>query len=70
MNIQDFRIDRLDLLVVPWAAKRSNQSIGKEISPEYSLEGLIAETETPILWPPDAKNWLIWKYPDGGKDRS
>ena len=27
-----------------------------------------AETETPILWPPDAKNWLIGKYPDAGKD--
>ena len=23
---------------------------------------------TPILWPPDAKNWLIWKDPDAGKD--
>ena len=27
-----------------------------------------AEAETPILWPPDAKSWLIWKYPDAGKD--
>ena len=26
------------------------------------------EAETPILWPPDAKNWLIWKDPDVGKD--
>ena len=26
------------------------------------------EAETPILWPPDAKNWLIWKDPDAGKD--
>ena len=25
------------------------------------------ETETPILWPPDAKSWLIWKDPDTGK---
>ena len=25
--------------------------------------------EVPILWPPDAKNWLIWKDPDAGKDR-
>ena len=38
---------------VLWTARRSNQSILKEISPEYSLEGLI-EAETPILWPPDA----------------
>ena len=27
-----------------------------------------AESETPILWPPDVKNWLIWKDPDAGKD--
>ena len=26
------------------------------------------ESETPILWLPDAKNWLIWKDPDAGKD--
>ena len=26
------------------------------------------EAETPILWPPDAKSWLIWKDPDVGKD--
>ena len=27
-----------------------------------------AEAETPILWPPDGKNWIIWKDPDAGKD--
>ena len=27
-----------------------------------------AEAEAPILWPPDVKNWLIWKDPDAGKD--
>ena len=26
------------------------------------------ESETPILWPPDVKSWLIWKVPDAGKD--
>ena len=50
------------LLRVPWTARRSNQSILKEISPGYSLE-------TPILWPPDTKNWLIGKDPDAGKDQ-
>ena len=55
------------LLRVPWTARRSNQPILKEISPECSLEGLI-EAETPILWPPDAKNWLIGKDSDAGKD--
>ena len=48
------------LFRVPWTARRSNQSILKEISPKYSLEGHV-EAETPILWPPDAKNWLIRK---------
>ena len=27
-----------------------------------------AEVEAPILWPPDAKNWLIWKRPNAGRD--
>ena len=27
-----------------------------------------AEAEIPILWPPDAENWLIWKDSDAGKD--
>ena len=44
------------LLRVPWTARRSNQSILKETSPEYSLERTDAEAETPIFWPPDAKN--------------
>ena len=26
------------------------------------------EAEAPIFWPPDMKNWLIWKGPDAGKD--
>ena len=42
------------LLRVPWTARRSKQSILKEISPGYSLEGLMLKL--PILWPPDAKN--------------
>ena len=55
------------LLRIPWTARRSNQSILKEISPEYSLERLMLKLK-PILWPPDVKNWLIGKDPDAGKD--
>ena len=45
------------LLRVPWTARRSNQSILKEISPGCLLKGRTdVEAETPILWPPDAKN--------------
>ena len=56
------RIDAVELwcwrglLQVPWTARRSNQSILKEISSECSLEEPDAEAETPILWPPEAKN--------------
>ena len=44
------------LLGVPWTARRSNQSILMEISPEYSLEGLMLKLKLPILWPPDAES--------------
>ena len=43
------------LLRVPWTARSSNQSILKAISPGCSLEGLMFEAETPILWSPDVK---------------
>ena len=56
------------LLRVPWTPRRSNQSILKEISPEYSLEGLILKLKTLILWPSDEKNWLIGKDHDAQKD--
>ena len=56
------------LLKVPWTARRQNQSLLKEINPEYSLEGLMLKAEVPILWPPDANSQLIGKDPDAGKD--
>ena len=43
------------LLKVPWTARKSNQSNLKEISPEYSLEGLMLKLK-PQLWPTEAKN--------------
>ena len=49
-------------LRVPWTARRSNQPILKEISPIF-IGRTDAETETPILWPPETKNWLIGKDP-------
>ena len=54
------------LLEVLWTARRSNQSILKEISHEYSLEGLMLKLS--ILWPRDAKSQLTGKDPDAGKD--
>ena len=43
------------LLRVPWTAGRSRQSILKEISFGYSLEGLVLKL-IPVLWPPHAKS--------------
>ena len=54
------------LLRVPWTTRRSNQSIIKEINPEYSLER--TEVEAPLFWPPCMKSQLIGKDPDAGKD--
>ena len=55
------------LLRVPWTARRSSQIILKEISPEYSLEGLMLKLK-PLLWPPDVKSQLIRKDLDARKD--
>ena len=54
-------------LRVPWTARRSSQSILKEISPEYSLEGLMLKLKLQCKTP-DAKNQLIGKDPDAGRD--
>ena len=56
------------LLRVSWTARRSNQSILKEINPEYLLEGLMLKLKLQYLWPPDMKSRLIRKDPDAGKD--
>ena len=52
------------LLRVPWTARRSDQSILKEISPEYSLEGLMLKLK---FWPPDAKSQFTGKAPNAGR---
>ena len=54
------------LLRVPWTARRLNQSILKEINPEYSLERL--KLKLKLFWPPDVKSQLIGKDPDAEKD--
>ena len=51
------------LLRVPWTKRRSNQSILKEISPEYSLEGLMLKLKLQYFGHLMQKNWLIWKRP-------
>ena len=57
-----------DFLRVPWMARRFNQSILKEISPKYSLEGLILKLKLQYFGYFDWKSQLIGKDPDTGKD--
>ena len=75
-NAERWRTDGFELwcwrrlLRVPWTPRRSNQSI---LHPKGDQSWVFigrtdVEAETPILWSPSAKNWLIWKDPDAGKD--
>ena len=71
---EHWRIDAFELwcwrrlLRVPWTARRSNQSILKEISPECSLEGLVLKLKLQYFGPLDVKNWLVCKDRNAGKD--
>ena len=64
------------LLKVPWTARRSNQSILREMNPEYTLEYYFqqfigktdAEAEVPVFWSSDVNSQLIGKVPDTRKD--
>ena len=67
---------RIDAFVV-WCWRKLESPLNcKEIQPvhpkgnqSWIFTGRTeAEAETPILWPPDVKNWLIGKDPDAGKD--
>ena len=51
-----------ETLESPWTARRSSQSILKEVNLEYSLEQLMLRL-SPILWPPDGKEMTHWKRP-------
>ena len=62
------------LLIVPWTARRSNQSILKEISPEYSLEGLMLKLEVQyfghVTWRADSlEKTLMLRKIEGGRRR-
>ena len=73
-KIECQRIDTFELrywrrlLGVPWTSRRSNQSILKEISLEYSLEGLILKLKLQFFGHMMWRTRLIWKDPDAGKD--
>ena len=66
------KIDAFEL----WCWRRLLRVPYKEIQPVHPkgnqpwifIGRTDAEAETPILWPPEVKNWFIWKDPDAGKD--
>ena len=55
------------LLRVSWTARRSNQSIPKEISPKYSLEGLMLKLK--LIWPPDSLEKTLMLGKIEGRER-
>ena len=79
-KVEQQRIDAFELwcwrrlLRVPWTARRSNQSILKEISPEYSLEGLMLKVKLQyfglLMWRTDSlEKTLILGKIEGGRRR-
>ena len=71
---EPWRIDAFELwccrrlLRVPWAARRLNQSILKEISPEYSLEGLMLKLKIQYFGHLIRRTDSLEKKPDAGQD--
>ena len=69
LSVDCFRTVVLEkTLESPWDRKEI-----KSVNPKGNqlwtfIERTDAEAEAPIFWPPDAKNWLIGKDPDAGKD--
>ena len=75
---EHWRIDAFELwcwrrlLRVPWTARRSNQSILKEISPEYSLEGLMLKLKlhTLVTWCKELTHWKrLWCWENWGQQK-
>ena len=72
-KVEHWRIDAFELwswrgLLSPLDCKESQPVHPKGDQSWVFIGRTDAEAETPILWPPDVKNWLIWKDPDAGKD--
>ena len=73
-KVEYWRIDAFELwcwrilLRVPRTARRSNRVHPKGNQSWIFIGRTDAKAETPILWPPDAKNWLIGKDREAGKD--
>ena len=56
------------LLRVPWTVRKSFRMVHPKGNQSWVFVGRTdVEAKTPILWPPDAKSWLIWKDPNAEK---
>ena len=72
-NAEHQRIDAFEvwcwrrLLRVPWTEKEIQPVHPKGDRSWVFIGGTDIEPQTLLLWPPDAKSWLIWKDPDAGK---
>ena len=70
---EHWRVDVFELWCWRWFLNPLHCTEIKPINPKGNQPWIFigmtdAEAEAPILWPLDAKNWLIWKDPDAGKD--
>ena len=54
---------------VPWTARRSNQSILKEINPEYTLEGVMLQYFGHLRRRADSEKTLMLRMTEGGRRR-
>ena len=74
-KVMPLHFNMLSRFVIAFLPKRSSLD-SKKIQPVHPkgnqswifIGRTDAEAETPILWPPEVKSWLIWKDPDAGKD--
>jgi len=76
LDCEEAECQRIDTFKL-WCWRRLERPLDcKEIQPVHPKGNQFwmfigrtdAEAETPVLWPPDAKSWLIWKDIDSGKD--
>ena len=72
-KVKHQRIDALELwcwrrlLIIPWIARKSNQSILKEINPKYTLEGLMLKLKLQYFGPLMGRAYSLEKTPMLGK---
>ena len=68
-QMEKAQVERWDLSSEAYKWVKEIQQVDPKGNQSWIFTGrTVAEFETPVLWSPDAKNWLIWKDRDAGKD--